>query len=156
MFPPSQQVGDILSRVALPIDADISGFDAAPTDGMPVGAASGQSLTSLLRDPALIFKLVILSALSLLPVLFKVSFYVCEKRRAFSSICIDRVSSHSPVQTQSPPLLLLRPFNSLPGMVTTQLLFPFFHLPRKPTPLSPPHPPSTRLCLWQAICRGKV
>jgi hypothetical protein len=67
-------VGDILSQVALPADAVVTGFEGPTTiDGMPLGVSSGQTLTSLLRDPALIFKLVILSGLSLLPVLFKVS-----------------------------------------------------------------------------------
>jgi len=65
-------VGDILSQVALPADAVVTGFEAPTSiDGVPLGVASGQSLTSLLRDPALIFKLVILSGISLLPVLFK-------------------------------------------------------------------------------------
>jgi hypothetical protein len=64
-----EQVGDILSRLALPTDAVISGLD----DGISPDVSGGQSLASLLRDPALIFKLVVLSGLSLLPVLFKVS-----------------------------------------------------------------------------------
>lgn len=61
------QVGNIISRVALPTDAAIEAVNAGGE------VVAGQSLTSLLRDPALIFKLVILSGLSLLPVLFKVS-----------------------------------------------------------------------------------
>jgi hypothetical protein len=56
-------VGNILSRLALPTAALAS--SAIPDN------SNGDSLTSLLRDPVLIFKLVFLSALTLLPVILK-------------------------------------------------------------------------------------
>jgi hypothetical protein len=58
-------VGDILQQMALPGQID-AGSDVGSTGG-------GQSLSSLVRDPALIFKMVVLSLISLIPVLFKVS-----------------------------------------------------------------------------------
>lgn len=61
-------VGDILQQMALP------GQIVTGSDGLPNGSAGGgQSLSSLVRDPALIFKMVVLSLISLIPVLFKVS-----------------------------------------------------------------------------------
>ena len=65
----TDQVGQILSRLAVPTSTlnTSLGEDAAAS----AQAVGGESLTSLLRDPALIAKLVILSALSLLPVLLK-------------------------------------------------------------------------------------
>lgn len=55
-------VGNILSRLALPKSAD--GSDDERIHG-------GESLTSLLRDPVLIAKLVFLTGLTLLPVIIK-------------------------------------------------------------------------------------
>ncbi len=52
-------VGNILARLAIPSASSMS-------DGV-----TGDSLTSLLRDPVLIFKLVLLSALTLVPVILK-------------------------------------------------------------------------------------
>lgn len=65
----TDQVGQILSRLAVPTSTlnTSLGEDAAAS----AQAVGGESLTSLLRDPALIAKLVILSGLSLLPVLLK-------------------------------------------------------------------------------------
>jgi hypothetical protein len=54
-------VGNILSRLALPKTAD----------GMDDERMHGESLTSLLRDPILIAKLVFLTCLTLLPVIIK-------------------------------------------------------------------------------------
>jgi hypothetical protein len=54
-------VGNILSRLALPKTAD----------GMDDERMHGESLTSLLRDPVLIAKLVFLTGLTLLPVIIK-------------------------------------------------------------------------------------
>lgn len=54
-------VGNILSRLKVPNSA----ISAAP------GEMTGESLTSLLRDPVLITKLVFLSGLTLLPVILK-------------------------------------------------------------------------------------
>lgn len=54
-------VGNILSRLALPKTAD----------GMDDERMHGESLTSLLRDPILIAKLVFLTGLTLLPVIIK-------------------------------------------------------------------------------------
>jgi hypothetical protein len=94
-------VGDILSQVALPADAVVTGFEAPTTiDGMPLGVSSGQTLTSLLRDPALIFKLVILSGLSLLPVLFKVSTAWCFDSFEDLGTWLTIATFHSHVQTQ--------------------------------------------------------
>lgn len=56
-------VGNILSRLALPSSAAAA---AAAAEG-----AQGESLTSLLRDPTLIAKLVFLTLLTVVPVLFK-------------------------------------------------------------------------------------
>lgn len=58
-------IGDILHQMALPGQIGV-GLPGATADG-------GQSLASLVRDPALIFKMVVLSLISLIPVLFKVS-----------------------------------------------------------------------------------
>lgn len=67
-------IGDILHQMAMP------GQIAA---GLPGGAADGgQSLASLVRDPALIFKMVVLSLISLIPVLFKVSLGSSERCQA--------------------------------------------------------------------------
>ncbi|GHJ84461.1 hypothetical protein NliqN6_0863 [Naganishia liquefaciens] len=69
-------IGDILHQMALPGQVGA---------GLPGGAADGgQSLASLVRDPALIFKMVVLSLISLIPVLFK--------------------SRSSPVEQAPPPL----------------------------------------------------
>lgn len=57
-------VGNILSRLAIPSSA----LDDAAT---APGGGGGESLTSLLRDPVLIAKLVFLSGLTLLPVVLK-------------------------------------------------------------------------------------
>ncbi|WVQ84760.1 hypothetical protein IAT38_006917 [Cryptococcus sp. DSM 104549] len=57
-------VGNILARLSLPTGALAAGVGEA-------GEVAGESLTSLLRDPVLIFKLVVLSALTLLPVVLK-------------------------------------------------------------------------------------
>jgi hypothetical protein len=54
-------VGNILSRLALPKTAD----------GMIDERMHGESLTSLLRDPVLIAKLIFLTGLTLLPVIIK-------------------------------------------------------------------------------------
>lgn len=63
-------VGDILHQMAIPASTGV-GMDGLPlTDPNAMG---GQSLSSLLRDPALIFKMVVLSLISLIPALFKVS-----------------------------------------------------------------------------------
>ncbi len=65
-------VGDILAQLALPKDTAIDGFDQQATMASGVNDINGgQSLSGLLRDPALVGKLVLLSLLSLLPVLFK-------------------------------------------------------------------------------------
>jgi hypothetical protein len=62
-------VGDILHQMAIPASTGV-GMDGLPlTDPTAMG---GQSLSSLLRDPALIFKMVVLSLISLIPALFKV------------------------------------------------------------------------------------
>ncbi|KAJ9120697.1 hypothetical protein QFC22_002628 [Naganishia vaughanmartiniae] len=61
-------VGDILHQMAIPASSGV-GMDGLPlTDPNAMG---GQSLSSLLRDPALIFKMVVLSLISLIPALFK-------------------------------------------------------------------------------------
>ncbi|WWC65997.1 uncharacterized protein I303_108619 [Kwoniella dejecticola CBS 10117] len=60
-------VGHILSRLKVPTANALTSAGAAATaDGL-----GGESLTSLLRDPVLITKLVFLSALTLLPVILK-------------------------------------------------------------------------------------
>lgn len=56
-------VGNILSRLAIP--------PAALESGIGEDVIDGESLTSLLRDPVLIAKLVFLSGLTLLPVVLK-------------------------------------------------------------------------------------
>ncbi|KAJ9105450.1 hypothetical protein QFC21_001821 [Naganishia friedmannii] len=61
-------VGDILHQMAIPASTGVG------MDGLPLAdpnAMGGQSLSSLLRDPALVFKMVVLSLISLIPVLFK-------------------------------------------------------------------------------------
>jgi hypothetical protein len=58
-------VGNILSRLAIPSSALDDTTLTAP------GGGGGESLTSLLRDPVLIAKLVFLSGLTLLPVVLK-------------------------------------------------------------------------------------
>ncbi|KAL7425215.1 hypothetical protein Q5752_000903 [Cryptotrichosporon argae] len=62
-------VGNILARLAVPTTAAAAA--AALAADPAAGPAPGESLTSLLRDPALIAKLVFLSALTLVPVLLK-------------------------------------------------------------------------------------
>ncbi|WVR07960.1 hypothetical protein IAU60_005003 [Kwoniella sp. DSM 27419] len=57
-------VGHILARLAVP---SASALDS----GVLASEVPGESLTSLLRDPVLIFKLIFLSAISLLPVILK-------------------------------------------------------------------------------------
>lgn len=57
-------VGDILSQLALPTDF---------ANGHESDGRGGQTIASLVKDPALIAKLVVLSLISLIPVLFKVS-----------------------------------------------------------------------------------
>lgn len=56
-------VGDILGQLALPKDP--GNGDTDPN--------AGQSIASLVQDPALIAKMVVLSLISLIPALFKVS-----------------------------------------------------------------------------------
>ncbi|KAJ9108151.1 hypothetical protein QFC19_002619, partial [Naganishia cerealis] len=61
-------IGDILHQMAIP------GSSGVGLDGLPLSdpnAMGGQSLSSLVRDPALIFKMVVLSLISLIPALFK-------------------------------------------------------------------------------------
>jgi hypothetical protein len=58
-------VGNILSRLALPPTA------LATSSNEIIEVANGESLTSLLRDPVLIAKLIFLSLLTLVPVLLK-------------------------------------------------------------------------------------
>lgn len=60
-------IGDILQQMAVP------GQIGAGVDDIALANGGGQSLSSLVRDPALIFKMVVLSLISLIPVLFKVS-----------------------------------------------------------------------------------
>lgn len=62
-------VGNILSRLALPRSADSSDPLLSVQGGEHHGG--GESLTSLLRDPVLIAKLVFLTLLTLLPVVIK-------------------------------------------------------------------------------------
>ena len=64
-------IGDILHQMAMPGQV-AAGLPGGPADG-------GQSLASLVRDPALIFKMVVLSLISLIPVLFKVSLSPTER-----------------------------------------------------------------------------
>jgi hypothetical protein len=67
-------VGNILSRLALPT-SNMSGTPSSSASSMADesarAGAGGESLTSLLRDPTLIAKLVFLTLLTLLPVIIK-------------------------------------------------------------------------------------
>lgn len=92
-------VGNILSRLAMPKSTTM-------IEGMPMSLDSststdllsdGESLTSLLRDPVLIAKLVFLSALTLLPVVIK-------RRSASSTTAVDGESSTATMAGSVKPL----------------------------------------------------
>ena len=81
-------VGNILSRLAIPASALAEESSTPEADVL-----DGESLTSLLRDPVLIAKLVFLSALTLLPVILK--------RRGASVTSETSKSEYSPTSTGS-------------------------------------------------------
>ncbi|WVQ95938.1 hypothetical protein IAU59_003037 [Kwoniella sp. CBS 9459] len=64
-------VGHILARLKVPSSALAAASTSVSDDISDDMLHAGESLTSLLRDPVLIFKLVFLSALTLLPVILK-------------------------------------------------------------------------------------
>ena len=57
---------DAVLQLALPKESKPGGIELDP-------AAGGESISSLVHDPALIAKMIVLSLISLIPVLFKVS-----------------------------------------------------------------------------------
>lgn len=108
-------VGNILSRLALPtVMASSEGTDPHPHPhrhphgATEMHAGGGESLTSLLRDPVLIAKLVFLTALTLLPVVIK------RRRAASPAVSGDVVDSTSEgaVKPLNPTVGALRPSSS--------------------------------------------
>ena len=113
-------VGNILSRLALPKAAQ-STMDAINTASSP--EHGGESLTSLLRDPVLIAKLVLLSGLTLLPVIVK---------RRSTPPTTEQTNSNGKPSTLNPTINSLRsshPLSDSPMSPITQSLTRF-----SPTP----------------------
>ncbi|ORX37615.1 hypothetical protein BD324DRAFT_608172 [Kockovaella imperatae] len=89
-------VGNIISRLAIPQTSElVTGFDG---DNV-VSSAGGESLTSLLRDPVLITKMIFLSGLTLVPVILK-------RRSSSPSVAADGVHAESDRTSMDQTLLL--------------------------------------------------
>jgi hypothetical protein len=108
-------VGNILSRLALPIDA----LDAAGGDGTNM-AMQGESVTNMLRDPVLIAKLVFLTMLTLVPVLLK--------RRAAPSSTTSESDADSVTTNKASPVS---------GVLSVLHRFKYSHLEPASPPMSP-------------------
>ena len=101
-------VGNILSRLAIPSGAGEGGSGTEVIDG--------ESLTSLLRDPVLIAKLVFLSGLTLIPVVLKKRNAAPADNRHAGHAGMQSGTTTSPTSPTSPLTRSLARFTPTPAV----------------------------------------